>query len=217
MNFEALRRTMVDTQIRVNDVTDYEIVDAFLAVPREKFVPKSARAIAYSEIEIETSDERALWTPRDFAKLLKAAQPKPDDVALFIAAGAGYETGVTSLVVDTVIALEETEELAAAMTERFDEAGLDSAVAISGSLADGALDQGPFDLIIVGGMVESLPDSWGEQLSEGGRIAVVMQVDRDLGKARIFTKSGEILSSREVFDCCPPKISQFDKETSFEF
>ena len=217
MDFEAARRTMVDTQIRVNDVTDFEIVDAFLVVPREVFVPKSSQGVAYSEIEIETSEGRALWTPRDFAKLLKAAEPQDTDTALFIGAGAGYEAGVTSLVVDTALALETGDSQVEAMTERFSAAGLDSAVAVEGSLEAGLPDEAPFDLIVVGGMVETLPEAWGEQLADGGRLAVVVSVDRDLGRARIYTKSGEVLSYRDVFECRPPKFTAFDKTAEFEF
>ena len=217
MDYDTLRRTMVDTQIRVNDVTEFEVVDAFLAVPRELFVPKTARGIAYSEIEIETSPGRALWTPRDFAKLLKAAEPQASEVALLVGAGSGYEAGVVSCVVDTAIALEEDADIVEKMTDRFSEAGLDSAVAVQGELKDGLPDQAPFDLIIVCGMVETLSAAWGEQLSEGGRLAVVVQVDRDLGKGRVYTKAGDSLSHRDVFDCRPPKFSEFDKAKEFEF
>ena len=217
MDFKAARQTMVDTQIRVNDVTEHPIVEAFLAVPREAFLPKSAEGIAYSEIEIETSEGRALWTPRDFAKLLKHAEPKAGDLALYVGAGAGYEAGVTSLVVDTVIALESDAGLVDQMTERFSEAGLDSAVAVEGPLEAGLADQGPFDVMIIGGMVESLPEAWGAQLADGGRLAVVVQIDRDLGQARIYTKSGETLSHRTVFECRPPKFSGFNKATEFQF
>lgn len=217
MDFYTVRRTMVDTQIRVNDVTEFEIVDAFLAVPREVFVPKTLMGIAYSEIEIETSPGRALWTPRDFAKLLKAAEPKSTDLALIIGAGSGYEAGVASCVVDTAIALENEASLVDKMTERFSTAGLDSAVAVEGDLAEGLPDQGPFDVIIVCGMVETVPDEWGVQLSEGGRLAVVVQVDRDLGKARVYKKSGASLSCRDVFDCRPPHFPEFNKSPAFEF
>ena len=68
MDFAKMRRIMVDSQIRPNDVTDPEIVSAFLRTPREAFVPKSEQAIAYAEYEIETSEGRSLWTPRDIGK-----------------------------------------------------------------------------------------------------------------------------------------------------
>jgi len=166
VDFGAMRQTMVDTQIRVNDVTDFNIVSAFTSVPRELFVPKSAMGIAYSESEIKTSEGRSLWTPRDISKLISAAKPSASDLAMFIGAGSGYEAGVLSKVVDTAIALEDDTSLVDQMTERFAEIGLDSAVAVEGSLAEGLPNQAPFDLIIVGGMVERLSDDWADQLSE---------------------------------------------------
>ena len=39
MDFTAARKAMVDSQVRVNDVTDRALQAALLAVPRERFVP----------------------------------------------------------------------------------------------------------------------------------------------------------------------------------
>ena len=93
MNFEAAREIMVDSQIRPNDVSDPEFVHAFLNTPREAFVPATRKPVAYSELEIETSEGRALWTPRDTAKLLKSAGIQPTDIVLVIGAGAGLRDG----------------------------------------------------------------------------------------------------------------------------
>ena len=76
MDFPAARRIMVDSQIRPNDVTEPALVAAIMDVAREAFVPASRKNVAYSELEIETSQGRALWTPRDFSKLVKAAEPQ---------------------------------------------------------------------------------------------------------------------------------------------
>jgi protein-L-isoaspartate(D-aspartate) O-methyltransferase len=108
MDFNLAREIMVDSQIRPNDVTDAAIVAAFLRTPREEFVPSARRSVAYSEMEIETSKGRSLWTPRDTAKLIKMAQIQPGDVVLVIAAGTGYEAALISHMADTVIALEDS-------------------------------------------------------------------------------------------------------------
>ena len=39
MDFVAMRRKMVDNQVRPNDVTDLRLVAAMLDIPRERFVP----------------------------------------------------------------------------------------------------------------------------------------------------------------------------------
>jgi len=217
MNFEAAREIMVDSQIRPNDVSDPEIVHAFLKTPRDAFVPATRKPVAYSELEIETSEGRSLWTPRDMAKLLKAADIKPTDIVLVIGAGAGYETALISHMAETVIALEDRAELVDAMSERFASLGFDRAVAVEGKLEDGLPDQGPFDVVYVCGMVETVPEAWTAQLAEGGRLALV-QLDQDgVGRGRVFTRAGDTASARYAFDAFPPKFAQFDRKKAFVF
>lgn len=217
MDMIAARQTMVDTQIRPNDICDPEIVTAFLHTPRESFVPGTRTSVAYSELEIETSEGRALWTPRDTGKMMKLAKAKPTDIALVIGAGAGYEAALLAIVAETVIALEESADLVDEMTERFAELGRDRAVAVQGRLEDGLADQAPFDIIYVCGMVQSVPAAWLEQLAEGGRLVLVYQEDEDLGRGRVYTKSGEVVSQRESFDARPPRFEAFDRKIAFTF
>lgn len=217
MNFEAAREIMVDSQIRPNDVSDPEIVSAFLHTPREAFVPSPRKPVAYSELEIETSEGRSLWTPRDTGKLLKMAQIQPTDIVLVVGAGAGYETALISHLAETVIALEETAGLVDAMSDRFGSLGFDRAVAVEGRLEDGLPDQGPFDVIYVCGMVETIPEAWTRQLAEGGRLALV-QLDEDgVGRGRVYTRAGDSVSARYGFDAFPPKFAQFDRKKAFVF
>ena len=217
MDFAHQRRIMVDSQIRVNDVTDTSVVSAFMQTPREVFVPKSMQASSYAEYELPTSEGRALWIPRDLSKLLSALEPQANDISLVIGAGAGYSAALLGRMTQAVIALEEDEALVEAMSERFAQIGLDQAVATTGSLAQGLPGQGPYDLILIAGMVESIPDAWTAQLQEGGRLGVVVAKGKDLGEARIYKKAGETVSYREAFECCPPILPGFENAPAFVF
>ncbi|MEE2877752.1 MAG: protein-L-isoaspartate O-methyltransferase [Pseudomonadota bacterium] len=217
MDFAKMRQIMVDSQIRPDDVTDPEIVSAFLTTPREAFVPKSEQSIAYAEYEIRTSENRALWTPRDTAKMIKALDPQPSDFALVIGAGAGYETALLARMVETVIALEDDENLVEEMSQRFATLGVDRAVAVQGDLKAGLADQGPFDIILVPGMIETAPETWFSQMAEGGRLGMAIPVGRDLGRARIYTRSGDVTAYRDAFDACPPVMPGFEKKPTFTF
>ena len=88
---------------------------------------------------------------------------------------------------------------------------------MGGNLAAGLPGQAPFDLILVNGMVETVPDSWSEQLSDGGRLAVVVEERPGLGRARIYTRSGETTSYRIAFEVTPPKFEAFNKTETFTF
>ncbi len=217
MNFKDARETMADTQIRPHDVTDPEIVGAFLRIPREAFVPNSRRPVAYSDLEIETSAGRALWRPRDTAKLIKLAAIAPSDIVLVIGAGAGYEAALIAQVAETVIALEETPALVDAMSQRFASVGADRAVAVEGPLAPGQPEQAPFNVIYVCGMIETVPEAWLGQLADGGRLVAVIAGPGGLGRATVFTKSGPTVAAREGFDSCPLRFAEFDAKPAFVF
>lgn len=217
MNFKDARETMVDTQIRPHDVTDPGIVGAFLRIPRDAFVPNSRRSVAYSELEIETSAGRALWTPRDTAKLIKLAGISASDIVLVVGAGAGYEAALIAQLAETVIALEELPALVETMSQRFAAVGADRAVAVEGPLALGQPDQAPFNVVYVCGMIETVPDAWTAQLANGGRLVAVMAGEGGLGRGTVFTRSGETVAAREGFDACPPRFTAFDAKPAFVF
>lgn len=217
MDFAKLRRVMVDSQVRVNDVTSTEVVSAFSTIPREVFVPKGMRASAYAELEIETADERAMWLPRDLGKMLRALEPEAKDVSMVIGAGAGYGAALLGHITDAVIALEDDEALVEAMAERFAAIGMDEAVAVQGELAKGLADQGPFDVILIAGMVEEVPQAWLDQLADGGRLGVVVAAGRSVGAARIYKRAGDTFAYREAFECCPPELPGFAKKAAFVF
>jgi len=217
MDYQAARQIMVDSQIRPNDVANPHLVAALLSVARERFVPKPRRSVAYSELEIETSEGRALWIPRDFAKLLKAVEPKTTDIALIIGAGAGYETAVLAQLVETAIGLEDDEEVVTATSERLAELGNDRAVIVEGKLEAGLAGQGPFDVIFVNGMVQHVPESWTDQLAELGRLGVVVQTGSTLGEARLYTRANGIVSYRKAFEATPPRFGMFDASPEFTF
>ena len=217
MDFAKLRRVMVDSQVRVNDVTTTEVVRAFSTIPREVFAPKSMRASAYAELEIVTSDTRAMWLPRDLGKLFVAFEAQPSDVSLVIGAGAGYSAALLGNMTEAVIALEDDESLVDSMVERFAKIGMDEAVAVQGDLAKGLPDQGPFDVIFIGGMVETVPQAWLDQLADGGRLGVVVASGRGVGSARMYKRAGDTFSYRDVFECCPPALPGFEKKTEFVF
>lgn len=208
------RRNMVDSQIRTDGVTQPAIVQAFLSVPREAFLPSRSVSLAYSELEIETSPGRALWTPRDFAKLIKAVDPRPADEVLIVGCGAGYECAVMSQVTSMVIGLDEDETLLSATSDRLTQMGYDHVACVTGPLKEGVASEAPFDVILINGMVEEVPPKLLEQLGEGGRLGAVIDRGR-AGKGTVFTRAGDVVSDRPVFDATPPRFEAFNRPAVF--
>lgn len=222
MDYAKERTAMVNSQIRPEGVVNPSIVSAFKSVRRHKFVKNSRQSLAYTETVQETSDKRFLWTPSDTAKLIEAAEPKIDDRVLVIGAGAGYEAAILSKLVQFVLALEEipsdsTKDLISVMKKNFDGESIKNAVAVGGKIEQGLPGRGPFDLIYVCGMVQEIPSKLFDQLTEGGRLAVVVEIGRGLGRGRVYRKAGNSYSHVDRFDAAPPKFSEFDRTAQFRF
>ncbi len=216
MNDAVARETMIDTQVRPNDVTDRRIHAALQAVPREAFLPKSRHSLAYAEFDHKTSEGRYMWRARDFAKLLEAAKIKPTDEVLDVASGSGYSAAVLSLLAAAVVGVESDEDVAEAASGRLDALSIDNADVVSGDISQGLATQGPYDVVFVNGSVEVVPTQWTDQLKDGGRLAVVVR-DGKVSQARIYTRAGDALSCRSVFDAAPPALPGFEKVASFVF
>lgn len=213
-DFATRRTMMVDTQIRPSDVTKFPIIDAMLSVPRETFVPSDRQEAAYLGDNIDLGRGRVILEPRTFAKILDAVDVQPDELVLDLGAATGYSSAVLSRLAEAVVALEEDEALAGDAQTALTEAGADNVVLHEGALIDGAPDLGPFDVIIVEGAVEHLPDAITDQLKEGGRIAVLFAEGR-LGTVRIGYRIDGQISWRFSFNAGAPVLPGFRRHQAF--
>ncbi len=215
-DFTRRRVTMVDTQVRPSDVTKFPILDAMLSVPREVYVPDAKRDMAYADTPVDLGDARQLLDARAIAKLLEAVTPMPTDLVLEIGASTGYTAALLASMAEAVVAVEEDEDLARDAEASLAEQGVDNAALVAGSLAAGSPKHGPYDMVMIFGGVQQVPDAIIDQLKDGGRIAAVF-MDGALGEARVGVKSGARVSWRMAFNATAPVLPGFEKAPSFAF
>lgn len=219
-DFEAARRAMVDCQVRPSDVTRYAIIEAMLAVPREKFVPRSARPVAYAGSDVPLGNGRVLLDPRSFAKMLEAADIGPDDVVLDVACGSGYSTAVLGHMAATIVAVEGDEALAESARRSLGELEIHNTVVEHREPASGAPEAGLYDAILINGGVERIPEALSDQLKPGGRLVAIF-MEGQLGQCRLVTRpsgsASEALTARRVFDAGAPLLPGFEAPQGFSF
>ncbi len=216
IDFGAARTAMVDRQVRTADVTRLPIIAAMLAVPRERFVPRASRAIAYADAAIDLGEGRALMEPRTFAKLLDAADIGSDDLVLDVGSATGYSAAVIARFAAAVVALEQDEAFAASAAATLTALDIDNVIHERGPLTEGAPEAGPYDVILLEGAVARPPETLLRQLKDGGRLVAVV-AEGPVGQARVFTRSGEGWSSRRAFDATANLLPGFDVAPQFEF
>ena len=213
-DYTKRRTMMVDTQIRPSDVTKFPIIDAMLAVPREIFVPAQLREAAYVGENVELGGGRVVLEPRTLAKMLDALDIHADDLVLDIGCALGYSAAVMARLAEAVVAVEEVEEMAREAQGLLADCGADNVVFHQGPLVDGAAEHGPYDVIVVEGAVEQLPEALTAQLKEGGRIACIF-MEGTLGVVRIGYKIDGQINWRFSFNASAPVLPGFERREEF--
>lgn len=175
--FEAMRHAMVASQLRTNAVSDARVVEAMARVPREAFVPEEARAVAYRDTLLPLGGARRHNSPLATGRLITEARVRPNDHVLLVGGAGGYAAAVLSQLAGSVVAIEEDPALAAHARAAL--AGDPKVSPIEGPLTDGWRAGAPYDVLVIDGAVEQVPDALVRQLKPGGR-AVAGRVDRGI-------------------------------------
>ena len=213
-DMSAARAHMVESQIRTSDVTDLALLGAFRSVPRENFVPKSQMALAYGDAHIQLDENRIMLRPRDFAKMVQAADIQPNEVVLDVACARGYSTAIMAQLADTVVGLETNEDCVTRATDLLVTAGVTNAAVVKGELKSGASEHGPFDVIFINGAVSTVPKTWLGQLANNGRLICIVQ-DGPIGRVTVFQKTGDAVGERIIFDASAPHLVGFETQAEF--
>lgn len=207
MDFAAARKVMVDSQVRVNDVTDRALQAALLSVPRERFLPAERAYSAYAEIEPEIAGGRKLMLARDLSKLLMALDARPGETALALA--APYAAAVLAQLGLDVTAQESDDAVFGVVGDALAAEGVRTVTAPLNAPADGG-----HDVIVCEGAVPGRMESWLKALNVGGRMAVVERTG-PVGKAVLYVRGEQGVSRRELFNAAPPMLPELSPLPTF--
>ena len=215
-DFARQRAAMVASQITPNDVSDPRIQQAAGDIPRELFVPEAKRPLAYMSECIEIAPGRWLMDPRSFGKLLQLADISETDTVLDIGCGTGYSSAVIARLAKHVYALEEDRDLAARATRLMKELDVANLTVVTGTLTQGHAANAPYDVIVMEGAIEHIPDAISAQMKDGGKLVAIVGAG-PVGKGQLWIKSGAGMSHRIAFDATIPLLPGFARAHGFVF
>lgn len=211
-----LRTKMVDGQIRPNDVTDLRLIDAMLEVPREPFMPEGRAGFAYLDMNVPLPGGRAVIQPMIVGKMIQAADVKSTDKVLEVGTATGYGAAILSRIAGSVVAVEEDPALAAAARAALEAVSAPRTQVVQGPLTAGHPAGAPYDVIVLWGAAELLPDALVAQLAEGGRLLVV-EGSGQSARAMLYTRSGDEVSGRVLMNAAVPPLPGFSRAPAFVF
>jgi protein-L-isoaspartate(D-aspartate) O-methyltransferase len=218
-DFAPQRRAMVESQLRPNKILQDAVLDAMAVLPREAFVPPAAAALSYSDEDVPLGNGRFLLEPMLLARMVQEAQITPTDRVLDIGCATGYSTALLASLSAQVTGIDDDSALLAQATELLRQVGCTARVQAA-PLVRGLPEQAPYDVIIVNGAVAVVPDAWGAQLAEGGRLLVIVRGGNAVvqtGVLRLYLKIAGHLSWRAVCDAQTPYLPDCVPPTQFVF
>jgi protein-L-isoaspartate(D-aspartate) O-methyltransferase len=191
---------MVAEQLLPHGVTDGGVLRAMAEIPREEFISARLRRHAYEDRALGIECGQTISQPLVVALMTQALAPKPDEIALEVGAGSGYQAAVLSRLCRKVITLEREPALAEHASATLLRLGF---INIEVAVADGSLGwaaEAPYDVILVAAAPREVPPALIEQLAEGGRMAIPVAVSLDEPQdLRLYAKHGGEVTYRSLF------------------
>ena len=212
-NFEHMRRAMIASQLRTTGVNDPRVLSAMGAVARERFVPQDRIAAAYADTVLPITGGRSLNSPMSLGRLLTEAAPQEGERVLLLGAATGYAAAVLDRLVKSVVAVEEDPELAAFAKAQLK--GSDVKL-VEGPIAKGYKRGAPYDLVLIDGAAEYIPDEIIAQLTEGGRLAAGI-VEHGVQRLAIGRKAGEGFGMAAFADVASAALPSLVRPKAFSF
>ncbi|MDP9196868.1 MAG: protein-L-isoaspartate O-methyltransferase [Pseudomonadota bacterium] len=211
------RQNMVENQLRPNRVQDAALVRAMEQIPREMFVPAALKGLAYMDDDLPLGSDRWLMEPMVLARMIEAAGITPACRVLDVGGATGYSTAILSRLARHVTLLEADAALARQAETALKQLSCPNTAVMQGDMTQGSPDGAPYDVILVNGAVEQVPQALSVQLADGGRLVTVVLSGGQTGRACLFRRTGTTISDIVLFDAGTPLLPGFEKPAEFEF
>lgn len=191
--FQAARQQMVEGQLRQRDIRDERVLHVMATVPRHLFVPPAWRAQAYDDGPLPIGEEQTISQPYIVAVMTESLRLKGTETVLEIGTGSGYQAAVLSILAKKVYSIEIIPELAETARERLAALGYKNVEVIIGDGNLGWAQGSPYDAIIVTAAAPRIPLALIEQLAEGGRMVLPVEVGKEQHLLRLQKREGQII------------------------
>jgi protein-L-isoaspartate(D-aspartate) O-methyltransferase len=200
MNIEQARFNMIEQQIRPWNVLDQDVLDLLHVVKREQFVPAAYRNLAFADVEIPLPGGEAMLAPKFEARIMQETGVKKHETVLEIGTGSGYMAALLAHRAAKVTTVEINPEMAELAKKNLANAGIHNVTVEVGNGAQGWEKGAPYDVIVISGALEVLPEAILKQVKVGGRVAAIVG-QAPVMEAAIITRTGEnTYSTIKVFE-----------------
>lgn len=174
------------------------VFSAMLQVPREEFIPRQFRYLAYEDNALSIGHGQTISQPYTVAFMTDLLNLDKDDRVLEIGTGSGYQAAILSHLAKEVYTIEIVDKLAKEARKRLKRLGFKNVQVTSGSGEQGWKEKAPFDAIIVTAAAKEVSEDLFKQLNVGGRLVAPVG-GRDHQRMMRYTKKDNGKLKKEKF------------------
>lgn len=194
------RQTMVEEQLKGRGIKDQRVLDAFLEVPRHKFVEEYMKYKAYDDYPLSIGYGQTISQPYMVAIMTETLSPKPGETILEIGTGSGYQAAILSRLCSAVYTIERISALASRARKLLDELGYFNVHISVGDGTMGLPQHAPYDGIIVTAGAPHVPEALMAQLNEDGRLVIPIG-DQSIQDLKRITKTKDGVKEESMGGC----------------
>ncbi len=189
MNTDYARLQMVNQQVRGWNVYDEDVLAMLRKLPREDFVPRDYKSLAFADTAIPLEHGEHMMTPTLEGRLLQALGLDGDENVLEIGTGSGFMTACLATLSAHVTSIDIYADFVESASQKLDDAGITN-VKVLEMDATQELPKGEFDAIAVTGSIQAFDPRFIESLSAHGRLFIVTG-DSPVMEAKLIERTSE--------------------------
>ncbi len=193
--FAYLRRHMAKEQLEARGIKDRRLLDAFVALPRHRFVPVELWSRCHDDCALQVLDGQTISQPYIAVLMAQLAEIKGGEKALEIGTGTGYSAALLSAIGAEVYTVEINEHLynfGAKPLAQF----APGVKRLRGDGSKGWPEHAPYDRIIFTCAPETLPPGIEKQLRPGGLL--VAPLGKDTQRLKVFRMGEELTETADA-------------------
>lgn len=191
VDFQLLRKKMVETQLKGRDIRDKATLEAMEEIPRHEFVPEDFRLSAYDDSPLPIGLGQTISQPYIVAFMTQVLNLEPHHKVLEVGTGSGYQAAVLGKLADTVYSVEIVPELGNAAAKKLRELNYLNITVRVGDGYHGWPSKAPFDAIMVTAGAEEIPQPLLDQLADGGRLVIPVGPHRGVRQLKLIERKGK--------------------------
>lgn len=174
-NFARARAHMVQSQLLTNGVVNPELVDLYMNMPREAFLPQALAPRAYLDGAIMLADGSVILEPLVEARMLQAAAAHTMARVLVIGSASVAAIALLASLAGQVYVVDDNAQRLATTKDLLSGQGIKNVITASGAPQDGLPQYAPYNAIFIMGAVCDVPESMKQQLVENGMFYTILK------------------------------------------